>query len=419
MLQRLNRRFYSNPLKRQSLPQLSIQSSVTDKKIQVVSLVDPSAGASATALVIPMGSRDEGEVSGGVAHYAKHALFLSNPQESHISMTRKAELRGSQFSVMLGRESITLIAEHPTVFQSEALETLAGMLTKRRVEGHEMAELSERVAWDRELALCDVEEVLSEAAHRVAFRRGLGNLLYASEVASESMQAATVSEFLNQAFGRINVALSINGEHGKLYGQAMTILDPLVTSGKSAASRIATTYHGGHVHIEAESSLNEALLAFKTAGMQNGKEWHLSLLLNALLAHPKPVAADDRILGQLAAKLRQSINSPLALRPFFTAHSDAGLLGIRVTSPQSTKLQPILQSCLESLRQLAAVPVEADRLEAARSTVLFERADRLSQRHSAAIELTQMLNATGKVEDLPSLQQSLAAIQPTDIQKVS
>lgn len=189
--------------------------------------------------------------------------------------------------------------------------------------------------------------------HRVAYRSGLGNSLFASSTQLESLSRADVDAFLKRVLENVadNVAIVGYGvAHSDLEAVVESTLKSLSLPAQSAAKSAtptATKYFGGQSHMTLSSTDSH----------------HVAVGFNTNAAY----TSTNNVAASLVLKSLLNNTTPSSVSTFSASYSDAGLVGFYTESSCSTSLKTAVQSSLDALKKLSETKtVSAAALESAK-----------------------------------------------------
>lgn len=232
-------------------------------------------------------------------------------------------------SANLTRETISYSAEFLNGDAAQFAEVLGDVVSNQKFQPHEFVDVAKQTAAESSAAAHSAEVAVLEAAHRAAFRTGLGNAIFANP--NSRINNDAVKAYAAELFQSGNIALVGSGlplEAVKEFAE--TFIN--VPSGN--VSREASKYYGGEVRIESSvDGKSHYILAFEGAPL-NSSEYAAAQVLRFALGGEQRVqnAAAAGILGEAAAKLGQGAQ----LKAFNIGYSDAGLFGVYASAPSSS-----------------------------------------------------------------------------------
>lgn len=224
-------------------------------------------------------------------------------------------------------------------------EVLGDVVTKQKFQEHEFVEVANHTAAESANAAATPEVAAIEAAHRAAFRTGLGNSVFAS--LHSHVSNADVKKYASEVFTDKRIALVGSGlslDAVKQYAE--TFFGGL----QSAESPLqATKYFGGETRVETSSDKSHFVLAFEGAALDSAEYAALQVLRFAL-GGDKLVqyGAASGLLGQSAAKLGEGVE----LKAFNFGYSDGGLFGV-YASGASSQVSGAVAAAAEQLKAAA------------------------------------------------------------------
>lgn len=216
-------------------------------------------------------------------------------------------------------------------------------------------------------------------AHRVAFRQGLGNSLFAS--AAEPVSTGSVKQLFASAFtqeiGLIGQGIdtaTLEGHAGDLFGEELDIqLENHKVPFNAGQTPAPTTYHGGEERVAIDLHLVPEIqptlvVAF---GLTQGWSAESAVLPYLLGATPalKWSAGDSSPLAKAAAATAGS-----SARAHVSHYSDAKLLAIEVKADGSKRLSETGKAVVAAVNELAAGKLDADAVRAAIAQAKFAAA---------------------------------------------
>ena len=215
------------------------------------------------------------------------------------------------------------------------------MLGSTQYLAHEFSELVLPVVQtEAQSALSNPTALALDTAHSVAFRRGLGNSLYAS--AHSPISASDVQAYAQQAFAKSNIAVVGSGISTEKLQQAVQSAFGS-GSGSSSLSGSSTTYYGGEQRI-ASHSQPTIVIAYGTTNSSAD-----------LTVLPHLVGGESSIkwstgsspLSQAASKV-----SGASARSFLIPYSDASLFGVVVSAPTSSGVASVAKDVVAALKSV-------------------------------------------------------------------
>ena len=235
------------------------------------------------------------------------------------------------------------------------LSLLASVLASTQYYPHEFAELVlPSVQADAAAVAADPTTLSIDIAHLLAFRRGLGNSLFASPASPVSVN--DVKSYAQQAFAKSNLAVIGTGISTEALAKSV---DSAFGGGSGAASTLSTPavkYYGGEHRVPFDGHGNP--LARPTVTLAFGSESAPSAdlkVLPYLLGGASSVKwnAGTAPLSLLADKVRGStIDAKLY------SYSDASLFAITVSAPTNEALKGLTKDVVSAVQDASKSSAE-------------------------------------------------------------
>ena len=218
-----------------------------------------------------------------------------------------------------------------------------------------------------------------DVAHALAFRRGLGNSLFASPVGPVS--AADVKSFASKAFAKDNLAIFGTGISTEALSEAITKAFG-GASGSASGSQLsssASKYYGGEQRIQLDlhaAEFNAAsrptqIIAFGTTDISSPELRVIPHILDG--ASSLKWVPGTKPLAIAASKIPGS-----KVSSFVLPYSDAALIGVEVSAPTSEGVKTLSKEVVELMKSLGAGSEEE--VKKAVAAARFEQASQSENR---------------------------------------
>ncbi|KAI0031796.1 Metalloenzyme, LuxS/M16 peptidase-like protein, partial [Vararia minispora EC-137] len=290
----------------------------TDSAPKVATFKSAKPTASVTVL-LSAGSRHEAKP--GVAHVLSNFAFKRNAKHSALGTVRQAELYGGVLSSTLTREHLALTAEFLPGDEAFFIDLLASHISTAQYTPYELQELVYPSVLDeaRAVQLSPATRAL-ELAHAVAFRRGLGNSLFADPDAVHAVGIPDIATLHTTGLG--GASLSATNLDAAAVAELFAASLPEDAPSLSSTAPVVpvTTYFGGSTRIaDFHAGSSAVFLGFGTTTAAAVPALH------ALAAHisPAPAVKWSAGAGPLAGKLPGGIHAETYVFPY----SDGTLFG--------------------------------------------------------------------------------------------
>ncbi|OJJ44865.1 hypothetical protein ASPZODRAFT_134264 [Penicilliopsis zonata CBS 506.65] len=304
----------------------------------------------------------------GLSDALEYFAFKTTLKRSALRINREVELLGGEVSSTNSRENVVLKAKFLSSDLPYFAELLAEVASQTKYPAHELKEVVLGLLRYKQQAFASNSEAVAlDAAHGVAFHRGLGETLTPTNaVFDKYLSADAIAEFAKEAYAKSNIALVASGsnsaELSKWVGEFFKEL-PTGSAKESPASK----YFGGEQRIasKAGSSLVIAFpgsSAFGTAGYKPEAS-----VLAALLGGESNIKWTPGF--SLLAQATQGF-SQLRASTQNLAYSDAGLFTVSL-SGQAGQIAAAGKNVVEIVKKTAAGDVSSETIKKAVALAKF------------------------------------------------
>lgn len=166
------------------------------------------------SLVLKGGSRYD--TTPGVSHLLEKFAFKNTSSRSALRLVRESELLGGQLSSSVGKENIVLNAKFLREDLPYFVEVLSDVAKDTLYNQYEYDEdVVPLAAFEAQRACSDNAYVAREAAHEVAFRKGLGNPALSQQYNPVTLEQ--VKNYAREVYTKANLSVYASGvEHNDL-----------------------------------------------------------------------------------------------------------------------------------------------------------------------------------------------------------
>jgi ubiquinol-cytochrome c reductase core subunit 2 len=197
-------------------------------------------------------------------------------------------------------------------------------------------------------ALASPSALALDLAHTIAFRRGLGNSLYASP--HSPVSATDVKEYGQKAFAKNNIAVLGAGISTDNLAKAVQSAfgGSSSSSTSSALNGGSTTYYGGEQRVPLDSHAGPSaqptmVIAYGSATAASAEHTVLPHLLGGVSSLKWTPGASP--LSLAAAKAPGA-----SAKSFLLPYSDASLFGVVITAPTSEGVRSVAQEVAQIIK---------------------------------------------------------------------
>ncbi|KAJ3029350.1 UNVERIFIED_CONTAM: hypothetical protein HDU68_012416 [Siphonaria sp. JEL0065] len=374
----------------------------------VVASLDGRGPVSSLAVVVGAGSRSENKQ--GVAHLLKASLVRARPGDNVVRTFREFELRGNSLYTAVSREN-TLIAS--SFLRDDLVDVVPGLISQvfnPSFQPYEFLDAIPGVEAETAAALEDAPTRVLDTLHHIAFRRGLGNSLFATSDALHHLKRADLQSFAATNFTADNIAIVGSGiAHEELEALVNASFEGVAVPSTGARSVTASAYFGGEARI-AGSGASHVALAFKSAAFTNAKAHATALVLRAVLdgSHRVKWGQTSGATGLLA----KAAANGTTVSAFQNSYSDAGLFGLYIQG-NASNVKSVAQKSIEAVKSAASSITEADLSRAKKIAIVDYE---LSQtRDELVADIGKQVLASGSFATSVEFAQEISRVSASDV----
>ncbi|GAA5821379.1 hypothetical protein JCM11251_004595 [Rhodosporidiobolus azoricus] len=372
-----------------------------------VAAADQGLPTSSISVVVKAGSRFE--PAPGVAHVLKNSLFKSTSKRSQIRLVRETEALGGVLSASLSREHLVLTAEFLKGDEAFFAEALGDAVTGPKLPLYEFNEqVVPQVSGEYEQGINDSSVYAFDLAHQLAFRKGLGNSLFASP--HTAVDHSTAVSYAKASFSPSNYAVfGSNVDAGKL----QSLVSEFFVAGPASSSSVSSSssqYFGGEVRVPSHghSPIDQLLIAFKGAARTEVEFAVLRFLLGGDV-YTK--------WGQGESPLSKLQTATTKAQAFNLAYSDAGLFGVSV-SGKTADIEAAAKKAVAALKEVAGGAKE-DAVKRAVAQAKFAAAAALETRAGQVEVVGEQVVSNGQAPSLEDVFSQLDKVTVDSLAKAA
>ncbi|KAI9933352.1 hypothetical protein ASPWEDRAFT_185518 [Aspergillus wentii DTO 134E9] len=380
-----------------------------------------SGPTSTLALVAKAGSRYQ--PFPGFSDVLEHFAFKSTLKRSALRITREVELLGGEVSSTHSRENVVLKAKFLSNDLPYFTELLAEVASQTKFPAHELNEVVFKLFKIRQAALAaNPENVALDAAHSLAFHRGLGDSVTPSSYVpvEKYLSAEALSEYAQEAYAKSNIALVGSGPNSAdLSKWAGEFFKEVPSTGSSSHYKVlpksASKYFGGEQRISSKAG-SSVVIAFPGSSSfgTSGYKPEASVLA-ALLGGESTIKWTPGF--SLLSKGAQSFPQARASAQNQT-YSDAGLFTIAV-SGKAEHVAGLSQLAVDNLKKTAAGEIAGEEIKKAVALAKF-RALESAQSLETGLEATgSALVNGGKPYQIGEIAQAIDNVTEQQVKDVA
>ncbi|KAE8145725.1 Metalloenzyme, LuxS/M16 peptidase-like protein [Aspergillus avenaceus] len=355
----------------------------------------------------------------GFSDALEQFAFKSTLKRSALRINREVELLGGEVSSTHSRENVVLRAKFLSNDLPYFAELLAEVASQSKFAAHELNEVIVKHLELRQQALAaNPEQQAVDAAHALAFHRGLGESLTPSNTTpfEKYLSTEALAEYAQQAYAKSNIALVGSGassaDLSKWVGE---FFKELPNNGSSSQYQLrdnkASKYYGGEQRIASKSG-NAVVIAFpgSSAFGSSGYKPEISVLA-ALLGGESTIkwTPGFSLLAQATQGFSQVRASTKSV-----AYSDAGLFTITL-SGKADQVASASKNAVDALKKVAAGEVANEEIKKAAALAKF-RALESAQSLETGLEATgSALLSGGKPYQIGEIAQGIDGVTEAQV----
>ncbi|KIM24468.1 hypothetical protein M408DRAFT_331725 [Serendipita vermifera MAFF 305830] len=388
------------PCRRATTKSLRSFATAVDAAGLKIAAVDNGQPCASVTFLVKAGSRHEAKA--GLAHALKNYAFKNTADRSALRIARETELYGGVLSSSLGREHLALTAEFLKGDEEFFVDVLSKIITSTRYTPHEFHEsvLPSVQAESTEAAHSPSLTAL-DAAHALAFRKGLGSSLFASPAGPE-LTSEDVKSFASHVFTKSGVSVFGTGIEPSLLSKLVEKSLGGLAQGSSVGNTGASKYFGGESRMLIDAHGQQTLfIGYGTPGPVTPE---LSVLAAHLSAGPAiPWVSNDERVSTFHG-LPKGASVQTVLLPY----SDATLFGFLVSGPTSESVTAAGKTVVGALKE-ATGSIKADAYKRAVAKAKFNAATAVDTR-AGMLEAVSLGLLRGESPNVQSVFKSIDAV---------
>ncbi|BDD59167.1 ubiquinol-cytochrome c reductase core subunit 1 [Monascus purpureus] len=340
--------------------------------------------------------------------------FKSTLKRSALRITREVELLGGELSSKNSRENIVLKAKFLSNDLPYFAELLAEVASQTKFPAHELKEHVAALLHFKQKSIAAHPEVLAvEAAHGVAFHRGLGENI--TEVPFEKyVNVEALAEFAKEAYSKPNVAVVSSGADSAELSKWVGEFFKELPSGSTIQSE-ASKYYGGETRISSKTG-NAVVVGFPGSSTFGTPGYKPEVaVLASLLGGESTIKWTPGF--SLLAKATEGFSGVHASTKN-NAYSDAGLLTITVSGATS-QIGEVSKSVVEAIKKVAAGEVPSEEVKKALALAKFRALESVENIETGLEATGSALLTGGKPYHVGEIAQAIDSVTAEKVQETA
>lgn len=267
--------------------------------------------------------------------------------------------------------------------------------------------------------LSSTTEIALDAAHSVAFHRGLGNMFYSSGLTTTPhLVAEEVEAYAAAAYAKSNIALVSSGvesaELSKWAGEFFKGIEASAPASLPALDDSAAKYYGGETRIP-HGNGSTVVIAFPGSTLANGSQYKPEIdALAFLLGGQSSVkwSPGTSVLAKAVAPY-----PGVSVKTESLKYSDSGLLTVTVSGP-SKSVSKAVKDVAAAIKSVAGGSPAAEDIKKALAQAKFKAYD-AETADVPALDLVGLSAIRGKLQTSEESLKGVAAVSESALKTVS
>lgn len=406
------------PGRRRALGLRAMASATNAPKIELseqsgIKIASADNGGPTTSLSVIVNAGSRYEPAPGLAHLLQRFAFANTTKRTSFRIHRESELLGGLLQAKTTREHLVIRSDFMREDLPYYVELLGDVVSKTKFTDYELPErIAQLVFFDAMAASKNSLTVALDVCHGVAFRRGLGNSLYADPATMPHIDA--IRSYAQSSYTRPNMTVVASGvQHAEL-AQFVGEYFADVPSG-TAAKPNKTKYFGGESRAKSPAA-SAFVIGFegKPSPIVASREVDM-FVLNSLLdgaTHMKWNVGTN----PLALAAAEAAPGVKALAQEF-AYSDGGLFTINITGPPSA-IRRAAENSVKKLKEIAS-GVKSEDMKSAIAKAKFSILSIPENRTLFTELIGRSILSTGKAPSIDQIANEIEKVSADKISKVS
>jgi len=292
-----------------------IQTTALKNKL-VVATADSHSPLSKISIIFQAGSRGESYSQLGAAHVIRCGASLTTSKHTHFGLVSHLAWGGNNFSSSHDRETISLTVDVNKQDLEKGLKYLVNSATNDEYRSWDLKELYPQIVYETRAQSNNVRAI--DLLHAAAYRKGLGNLLFANENGIRDIDNDVLQAYINNNFIASRAAIVGLGIDHQLLLDAAGYVQ--LRSGTGAT--VPTKFHSGNERVNEATEWATVAIGTEGAALSNPKE----ALAFAVLQQVAGVnGSSNSGLGKVVAGALGT--SPHGVTALNASYTDGGIFG--------------------------------------------------------------------------------------------
>ncbi len=358
---------------------------------------------------VATGSRNESAAENGVSHFLEHMAFKGTDTRSAAAIAEEIENVGGHINAYTAREQTAYYVKVLKEDTALAADIIGDILTHSTFEPEEMERERGVILQEIGQANDTPDDIIFDHFQHVAYpAQSLGRPILGTEDGIREMPRAILTGYMKRHYAPKNVVVAAAGklEHdaildlvGRHFADLPVQSPPAVESG---------VYKGGEFREARDLDQVHIVLGFPSVGYSD-PDYYPTLLLSTVLG--------GGMSSRLFQEIREKRGLVYSIYSFAQPYMDGGLFGIYAGTGESeaAELMPVT---LEELRKIQTTVSDAE-LARAKAQVKASVLMSLESTGSRCEQLARQLQVFGRVLSTEETVRKIMAVTPEEIQRAA
>lgn len=377
-----------------------------------------SGKAACCAISINCGTRAEGDLPEGIAHFVEHCVFKGTDKHSARSISQILDKLGGELNAYTTKEEIVL---HATVLKEDiykAISLLLEIATQATFPEDEI-QTEKGVVIDEIISYLDSpsEDIYDNFESRFFEGHPLGRLTLGTEESIKGARRQDLVDYYRTYFTPSRMVLSVVADidEKKMEKKVCSLIGKYCTASKpdSSEESLCTYPSPNFFSIREDKDNHEAnlIIGSLAPSLYDENERICCVLLANILGGP----AGNSLLN---AELREKHGWVYAAECNYTQYKDAGLVTISVGCDKDN-LTKCIKAISKILDKLKESPMSEKAMKEAKKQLSGQLAISSDSKESQALSMGKSMLAYGRVASDDEHLKRINAISPEDIRQMA
>jgi len=399
---------------------------VSDGQLKVTTLangvklasVDTGGSISRLSISVQSGSRVESASNLGITHLARNAAFSSSASRTALRVTREMQNVGGGFESTHSRELLSRDCSFMRSKLQDVLENITADMTSPASREWEFPDVLARSRLENGAHAADEVTGNLETAHKLAFRTGLGNSLFCSNLNLKGFSHESLNAFATEAYvgNKISV-VATDCDHDELVRYAQELLSDLPAG--AAPSSPAAAYLGGETHLQTSTGMAHVSLVGAGASLFSSDLAAFSVLQHMLGTSGFLKWGSNTVTARLNVAAQGVTNgNPLLINCINASYSDAGLFGFYAIAGPAD-IAGVMKAAVGQIQAIAAGEVETDELARAKNQATSGIVMAAESKADVLNDLAKQIIYTGSYSNIGASVSNVVDVTAADVAKAA